>query len=108
VGLEKLEAASFLRSVAVLVREEPRGDLSLGMGLDRRPVSIGDRDEDVPIRPAVAMEARYRAPDLQQTAAGDLVAEDRPMVPFEQADELVVAAPAGLVEIEDCDRTGHR
>ena len=58
VRLEELEAAPLLGRVALLVREEACRDLRLGVVLDRRPVAVHDRDEEVPVGPAVAVEPR--------------------------------------------------
>ena len=57
---------------------------------------------------ADAMEAGRRGGDGQQSAGGQLLAEDRPVVAVEERDELVVRAPTRAVVVLDCDGSvGH-
>ena len=60
VRLEQLEPALLLLLERRLVRVQPPGDLGVAVLLDRRPVAVRDRDEHVPVGPAVAVEARRR------------------------------------------------
>ena len=65
MGLEEREPALLLGLERLLIRKEPAGDLGLAVGLDRRPVAVRDRDEHVPVGPAVAVESRRRHPDIR-------------------------------------------
>ena len=105
--LQQLEAASLLRLEPRLIRVEPAGDLRIAVLLDRRPVAIRDRDEDVPVRPAVAVEPGRSRLDLDEAATGELLAQDRPVVALEQLDELVERTPADAVVVRDGDWAGH-
>ena len=89
VCLEEFEAAALLGRVALLIREEACRDLRLGVVLDRRPISVDDRDEEVPVRPAVAVEPGRGGTNVEEPAGRQLLPQDRPVVALEQLDELV-------------------
>ena len=107
VRLEKLEPALLLGPVQLLVREQASGDVGLAVRLHRRPVAVGDRHQDVPVGSAVAVESRGPHADVRESPSLQLVLEDRPVVPPEQLDELVVRAPLRHVEVQDLDGLGH-
>ena len=83
----------------LLVRVQPLGDLGVAVLLDGRPVAVGDRDQHVPVRPALPVEPRRPHLDVRVPTRGQLLAQDRPVVAPEQVDELVVGAPPGPVEV---------
>ena len=60
MGLQELEATALLGPMALLVGEEPRGDLRLRVALHGRPVAVGDRDHEGPARIALPV-ADYAA-----------------------------------------------
>ena len=80
--LEEFERGALGR-VAVLIREEACRDLRLGVVLDRRPISVHDRDQEVPIRPTVAVEPGCGGADVEEPTGRQLLAQDRPVVALE-------------------------
>ncbi len=93
VRLKEREPAPFLGLEGRLVGVEATGDLGLRVFLDSRPVAVRDRDEEVPVGPAVTVEARRGGRDVEEAAACELLPEDRPVV---LAATLNGDDPAGL------------
>ena len=94
----------FLALERRLVRVQPGGDLGVAVRLHRRPVAVRDRDEDVPVGPAVAVEPRRAISTAVNRPLASCSRRIGQWFLPEQLDELVVGAPARPVEVEDLDR----